>query len=77
MNDYNNSNSDSDIQSFNSQNPRTSTSPEERSKKRWIIIAIGIIYAIMPDLIPGPIDDIIVNIVTLYFGGVIGKKKVQ
>ncbi len=29
-----------------------------------IIIAIGIIYAILPDFFPGPIDDIIVLIVS-------------
>ena len=33
--------------------------------KELIIIAIGIIYAILPDFFPGPIDDIIVNILTL------------
>ena len=33
--------------------------------KEQIIIAIGIIYAIFPEFFPGPIDDIIVNILTL------------
>ena len=33
--------------------------------KELIIIAIGIIYAILPDFFPGPIDDIIVNILTI------------
>lgn len=32
----------------------------------WVWIAVGLIYWIAPDLLPGPIDDILVMLYALY-----------
>jgi hypothetical protein len=32
----------------------------------WVWIVIGLIYWISPDLLPGPIDDILVMVYALY-----------
>ena len=41
--------------------------------KAILLVALGVIYFIVPDLIPGPIDDIIVLIIT----GGLAKKSIE
>ena len=40
-----------------------------------ILIIFGIVYAVAPDVIPGPVDDILVNAVTVCLAMFIDNKK--
>lgn len=45
----------------------------DAKKAATILIVIGVVYAIAPDLLPGPIDDIVVNAITILLAAALNK----